>query len=52
MKFKDGNEALDYLAEKGRVSEKEYWEKVLVTTNKVEYLFMKWAEDYSKLVGD
>ena len=52
MKFNNGNDALNYLAEKGRISEKDYWEKVIETTNKTEYLFMKWAEDYSKLVGE
>lgn len=52
MKFDNGNDALNYLVEKGRISEKDYWEKVLVTTNKIEYLFMKWAEDFSKTVGD
>jgi N-acetylmuramoyl-L-alanine amidase CwlA len=52
MVFNSGNDALNYLVEKGRVTDKEYWEKVLDTTNKTEYLFMKWAEDYSKLVGE
>lgn len=48
MSFSNGKEALDYLVSKGRISEPEYWEKVLDTTNKIEYLYMKWAEDYSK----
>jgi len=48
MSFNNGKEALDYLVAQGRISEPEYWEKVLDTTNKIEYLYMKWAEDYAK----
>lgn len=45
MKFKTGTEALNYLVEKGRITDKEYWEKALDTTRNIEYLFMKWAQD-------
>ena len=48
MSFQNGKEALEYLVKEGRISEPTYWEKVLETTNKIEYLYMKWAEDYAK----
>lgn len=48
MEFKSGKEALDFLASKGRVNDKDYWEKVLATTRNIEFLLIKWAEDYSK----
>ena len=45
MKFKAGTEALNYLVEKGRIIDKEYWAKALDTTRNIKYLFMKWAQD-------
>lgn len=45
MKFNTGREALNYLTEKGRITNKEYWQKVLDTTRNTEYLFIKWAQD-------
>ena len=45
MKFNTGTEALNYLTEKGRITNKEYWQKVLDTTRNTEYLFIKWAQD-------
>ena len=45
MKFNTGIEALNYLTEKGRITNKVYWEKVLDTTRNTEYLFVKWTED-------
>lgn len=42
-------EALDYLVEKGRITDRIYWEKVLVTTRNVEFLLIKWANDVKKL---
>lgn len=42
-------EALDYLVEKGRITDRIYWEKVLVTTRNVEFLIIKWANDVKKL---
>lgn len=41
--------ALDYLVEKGRITDRIYWEKVLVTTRNVEFLLIKWANDVKKL---
>ena len=48
MEFKTGTEALDYLVRRGRITDKEYWLKVLETTRQVEYLFIKWAKDVEK----
>lgn len=48
MEFKTGTEALDYLVSRGRITDKEYWLKVLETTRQVEYLFIKWAKDVEK----
>lgn len=45
MDFKTGIEALNYLSDKGRITDKDYWEKVLETTRNVEYIFIKWAKD-------
>ena len=45
MKFNTGIEALNYLTKKGRITNKEYWQKVLDTTRNTEYLFIKWAQD-------
>ncbi len=47
----DVKEALDYLVAKGRVTDRTYWEKVLVTTRNVEFLLIKWANDVKKLEG-
>lgn len=52
MTFSSGIEALNYLAEKGRLSNPVYWTKVLETTNQIEFLYMKWAEDYAKSIGE
>ncbi len=49
MEFKTGLEAINYLVEKGRITEADYWTKVLDTTNKTEYLFIKWAKDVATL---
>ncbi len=48
MEFKNGKEALDFLEKEGRINNRNYWDKVLETTRNVEFLFIKWAEDYSK----
>ena len=45
----DVKEALDYLVEKGRVTDRTYWEKVILTTRNTEFLFIKWANDVKKL---
>ena len=50
-KFKKGlidmneYEALDYLVEKGRISDKEYWLKALDVVNNLKWLIIKWAND-------
>lgn len=45
----DVKEALDYLVEEGRITDRDYWEKVLTTTRNVEFLLIKWANDVKKL---
>ena len=47
----DVKEALDYLVEKGRVTDRTYWEKVILTTRNTEFLFIKWANDVKKIEG-
>ena len=41
-------EALDYLVEKGRIINREYWEKAIVTTRNLDFAFIKWANDVKK----
>lgn len=43
--------ALDYLEKNGRVTNRSYWEKAIVTTRNVDLMFIKWANDLKKLVG-
>ena len=38
-------EALDFLVEKGKISDKEYWLKALDVTKNLNWLFIKWAKD-------
>lgn len=49
MEFKTGVEALDYLEKEGRITDKEYWLNVLKIVKNSEFVFIKWAEDYSKI---
>lgn len=49
MEFKTGTEALTYLVEKGRITDKTYWKKALDTTRNIEYLLIKWANDVATL---
>lgn len=49
--IKDVKAALDLLEEKGRLTERSYWEKVILTTRKTEYMFIKWANDLQKLLN-
>ena len=49
MNFENGTDALNYLVDNGRISDKEYWTKVLETTKQIEYVFIKWAKDVSLL---
>lgn len=51
MKFDNAETALQFLAENGRISNIEYWKKVLATTRNVDHLIIKWAEDYSKTLS-
>ena len=50
MTFDNAETALDFLVEHGRISNVEYWRKVLVTTRNVEYLIMKWADTLSAYI--
>lgn len=52
IEFKTGKEALDYLVAKERITDPEYWSKVLDTTRNTEYLFIKWAKDVFRLLNE
>lgn len=52
MKFKTGNEALEYLAQKSRILEKDYWSKVLDIIRKFECIFIKWAQNVNNFIKD
>lgn len=43
--------ALDFLEKNGRVTNRSYWEKVLVTTRNVDFMFIKWANDLQNLLA-
>lgn len=43
--------ALDFLEKNGRVTNRLYWEKALVTTRNVDYMFIKWANDLQNLLA-
>ena len=45
-------DALNYLVEKGRINNKEYWLKALDTTNNVNYLLVKWADDVATMENE
>lgn len=47
--FDGVNDALDYLVDKGRITDKEYWQKCLDTTYNVNYFILKWAKDVALL---
>ena len=42
-------EALDYLVEKGRITNKDYWLKALDVVKDLNYIIMKWANDVKEL---
>ena len=46
----DVKTALDYLEKKGRLLDRTYWEKAILTTRNVEFLFIKWANDVKKII--
>lgn len=45
--FEDGQEfeALDYLVDKGRITDKDYWKKTLDVVKNQKWLIIKWAND-------
>ena len=43
--FTDEKEALDYLVEQGRITDKEYWQNALKVVKNLNYLIIKWAND-------
>lgn len=47
--FVDEEKALDYLVEKGRITNKDYWEKALAVTKNLNFLIIKWANDVREL---
>jgi len=47
--FVDEEKALDYLVEKGRVTNKEYWIKALSVVKNLNFLVIKWANDVREL---
>lgn len=51
--FEDGQEyeALDFLVDKGRITDKEYWKKTLEVVKNQKWLIIKWANDVI-LLGD
>lgn len=46
----DLKEALDYLEEKGRLTSRDYWEKVITCVRNQEFIFIKWANDVKKII--
>lgn len=51
QEFTDVNKALDYLVEKGRITNKEYWQKVIECVRNQDFLIIKWANDVKALLG-
>lgn len=47
--FVDEEKALNYLVEKERITNKEYWEKALAVTKNLNFLLIKWANDVREL---
>ena len=52
MDFTNVEEALDYLEQNGRVTDKEYWEKAIACVRNQEFVFIKWANDLRELLGE
>lgn len=48
--IKDIKTALDLLEENGRITDRPYWEKAVLTTRNVDHLIIKWANDFQKLL--
>lgn len=51
QEFTNVKEALNYLVEKGRITNKEYWEKAIECVRNQEFLIIKWANDVKALLG-
>ena len=47
--FVDETKALDYLVEKGRMTNRDYWDKALAVTKNLNFLIIKWANDVREL---
>ena len=47
--IEDVKTALDLLEENGRITDRVYWEKAVLTTRNVDHLIIKWANDVRKL---
>jgi hypothetical protein len=45
----NGEEALEYLIEKGRITSEEYWRNALKIVRNQDYVFIKWANDLKEL---
>ncbi|MBO5143205.1 MAG: N-acetylmuramoyl-L-alanine amidase [Clostridia bacterium] len=45
LDFTDVNSALDYLVDKGRITNRDYWEKAIDCVRNQEFVFIKWAND-------
>ena len=50
MDFTNVTDALDYLVETGRITNREYWEKAIECVRNQEFIFMKWANDVKLLL--
>ena len=48
--IKDIKTALDYLEKKGRMTDRTYWEKAILTTRNIDFLIIKWANDVKKII--
>ena len=49
--IKDVKTALDLLEQNGRITDRPYWEKAVLTTRNVDFLLIKWANDLQKLLA-
>lgn len=41
--------AIEFLVEKGKISDKDYWIKTLDVVNNQQWVFIKWANDVKQL---
>lgn len=47
--FVNEEKALDYLEEKGRITNKDFWLKALSVVKNLNFLIIKWANDVREL---